>query len=365
MWNRKGTDALPEQLCQLCGEQSHLIAAYLGLCLACIRERPEAALAVAEDAHAAARRDFDLPPRPPQAEDGHRCGLCVQDCIVGEGERGFCGLREVRNGVLRHRAGTPEHGLLHWYRDGLPTNCVADPVCSGHSQRGNHNLAVFYASCTFDCLFCQNYHFREVDPREADTHSAEELADRANEDTYCVCFFGGDPASQMAHALEAADLLAERGVVVCWETNGAARGALMDRAIDLALETGGCVKFDLKARDDTLHRVLTGASNHQTLDNIARGAARYEERPDPPLVVVSTLLVPGYVDAEEVERIASLVVAQHPAIPYALLGFAPHFLFPDLPRTSVAHAESAESAARGVGLETVRVGNRHLLSRAY
>jgi pyruvate formate lyase activating enzyme len=365
MWTWERTEPQPEQVCRLCGTRSRLIAAWLGVCLNCIRERPEEALAIAGGAHAAARRLFDLPERPPRAEDGRRCGLCVQDCVIGEGERGFCGLREVRDGRLRHLAGTPNRGLLHWYRDNLPTNCVADPVCAGHAQRGKHNLAVFYASCTIDCLFCQNYHFREADPAESDTLSAAALATKANERTYCVCFFGGDPASQMPHALAAARHLADRGVVVCWETNGTARPDLMDRALDLSLETGGCVKFDLKAYDDTLHRVLTAASNRRTLENVTRAAARFDERPEPPPVVVSTLLVPGYVDADEVRRIARFIAAQNPAIPYALLGFAPHFLFPDLPRTSVRHAEAAEAAAREAGLETVRIGNRHLLSRAY
>jgi pyruvate formate lyase activating enzyme len=365
MWTWERTEPQPEQVCRLCGTRSRLIAAWLGVCLNCIRERPEEALAIAGGAHAAARRLFDLPERPPRAEDGRRCGLCVQDCVIGEGERGFCGLREVRDGRLRHLAGTPDRGLLHWYRDNLPTNCVADPVCAGHAQRGKHNLAVFYASCTIDCLFCQNYHFREADPAESDTLSAAALATKANERTYCVCFFGGDPASQMPHALAAARHLADRGVVVCWETNGTARPDLMDRALDLSLETGGCVKFDLKAYDDTLHRVLTAASNRRTLENVTRAAARFDERPEPPPVVVSTLLVPGYVDADEVRRIARFVAAQNPVIPYALLGFAPHFLFPDLPRTSVRHAEAAEAAAREAGLETVRIGNRHLLSHAY
>jgi hypothetical protein len=36
----------------------------------------------------------------------------------------------------------------------------------------------------------------------------------------------------------------------------------------------------------------------------------------------------------------------------------------DLPRTSVHHAEEA-AAALAAGLDRVRVGNRHLLSRAY
>ncbi len=335
------------------------------MCLACIRSRPAEALAIAGEAHAAARRIFGLPERPPRVEGGRRCGLCVQECVIGEGERGYCGLREVRDGRLCHLAGVPARGLLHWYRDPLPTNCVADPFCAGHAQHGKHNLAVFYAACTVDCLFCQNWHFREVDAACSVGLSAAELADAANPRTYCVCYFGGDPAGQMAHALAASRLLAERGVVVCWETNGTAQPRLMDRALDLSLATGGCVKFDLKAYDDTLHRALTGAANARTLENFARAAARFAERPDPPPVVASTLLVPGYVDAEEVGRIARFIAALNPAIPYVLLGFAPNFLFHDLPCTSAHHAEEAEAAARAAGLHTVRIGNRHLLSRDY
>jgi pyruvate formate lyase activating enzyme len=342
-----------------------VIAGQLGICLGCIRGQPEEALVVVEEAHVDARGLFDLPVRPPRAEDGRRCGLCVQDCVIGEGQRGYCGLHEVREGRLHHLGGTPGRGLLHWYRDGLPTNCVADPVCSGHAERGRHNLAVFYASCTVDCLFCQNYHFRQVDPVQCDPLSARELADLANDRTFCVCYFGGDPASQMMHTLVAGRHFAERGVAVCWETNGTARPSLMDRAVELAVVSGGCIKYDLKAHDDVLHRVLTAASNRYTLENVSRAAARYDERSEHPLLVVSTLLVPGYVDAEEVGRIARFVAGLNPAIPYVLLGFAPHFLFPDLPRTSVRHAEEAQAAAREAGLKTVRIGNRHLLSRAY
>ena len=365
MWRWRPSEPQAEQACRLCDSSSWPVAGGLGLCLSCIRAHPEEALDSAAEVHAAARQEFGLPESAPRAEAGQRCGLCIQDCRIGEGMRGYCGLREVRDGRLHHLAGTPERGLLHWYRDRLPTNCVADPVCAGHEQWGRHNLAVFYASCTLDCLFCQNYHYREVDPTHGDTLSDEGLADKADDGTYCVCFFGGDPASQMAHALASARRLAAQGVVVCWETNGTARSSLMDEAVDIALETGGCVKFDLKAFDDTLHRVLTGASNRQTLANITRAAARFDERPDPPLLVVSTLLVPGYVDAEEVRRSARFIAAQNPVIPYRLLGFAPHFLFPDLPCTSVDHAEGAKSAALEEAVETVQIGNRHLLSRAY
>jgi pyruvate formate lyase activating enzyme len=289
----------------------------------------------------------------------------VNTCAIGEGERGYCGLREVRGGKLRSLAGLPHRGLLHWYRDPLPTNCVADPFCAGHCQRGRHNLAVFHAACTVDCLFCQNWHFREMDPAAATPIAADALAGAATSRTHCVCHFGGDPAAQMPHALAASRLLAERRVAICWETNGTAHQRLMDRALELSLATGGCVKFDLKAFDDTLHRVLTGASNAWTLANFARAAARFDESGKVPLVVASTLLVPGYIDDQEVAGIARFIARLNPAIPFVLLGFSPHFLLPDLPRTSVRHADAASAAARAAGLLTVRVGNRHLLSRDY
>lgn len=359
-----------EQICALCGSQSSLISSTLNVCLHCIRERPEDALSITSRAHVRSRRLFDLPEKPPEAAEGIRCALCFRQCEIPEGERGFCGMKTVRSGHLVHFAGTPKRGLLHWYPDPLPTNCVADWVCSGHRQLGKHNLAVFYASCTLNCLFCQNWHFRETDPTRdrqgtIKAMSAQELVDAANPRTYCVCFFGGDPASQMPHALASGKKFAEQDLVVCWETAGTMHSRLLQRAVRLSLESGGCIKFDLKAFDDTLHRALTGCSNARTLENFELAASYIASRPTPPLVVASTLLVPGYVDAEEVGEIARFIANIDPNIPYALLGFHPSFMIHDLPRTSLSHAQSALDVARDAGLSNVRIGNRHLLSREY
>jgi pyruvate formate lyase activating enzyme len=314
-----------------------------------------------ESVHAHSRVEFDLPIKPPRHPGGVRCVLCGNECVIGEGERGFCGLRTARNGKLIHLAGTPQRGLLHWYRDPLPTNCVADWVCEGGKHPGFHNLAVFYASCTSNCLFYQNWHFREILPTDRNTISAEELASAANARTFYVCFFGGDPASQMPHALAASKLLARRGVRVCWETNGMMHPKLLDAAMDCSLDTGGCIKFDLKAFDEELHFALTGVSNQRTLENFKRAARRHDERPAPPAVVASTLLVPTFIDPEQVGKIATFIASLNPHIPYALLAFAPNFYMNDLPCTSSRLAWEAEADARAVGLTNVQIGNRHLL----
>ena len=77
------------------------------------------------------------------------------------------------------------------------------------------------------------------------------------------------------------------------------------------------------------------------------------------------LLVPGYVDKEEVFQIAEFVAGLEPNIPYVLLGFHPHFYFRDMPVTSRRHAEECRQAAHEAGLQNVRVGNIHLLGRDY
>ena len=355
--------------CQVCGKRSQLIPSILSACVDCIRERPEEALPSILQAHAGIRSEFGLPPGPPRTENGVECPLCINTCRLGEGEIGLCGLRTAQNGHLVHLAGTPRGALVSWYDDPLPTNCVADWVCEGSRAantpraRGKVNLAVFYEACTFDCVSCQNWHFRLKQP--PGRVSAEDLAAQAHSRTFCVCYFGGDPTPQMSHALASARLLAEQGVTICWETNGSMHPRLLDQAVEWSLRTGGCIKFDLKAFDENLHLALTGVSNQRTLDNFYRAVCHIVERHDPPVVVASTLLVPGYVDAEEVRRIAEFIAGIDADIPYSLLGFHPHFFVPDLPCTSLHHAEEAEASARAAGLTRVRVGNRHLLSRDY
>lgn len=351
--------------CKFCHTQSNEISTTVGICQACLKGGFDEFQAYLQIAHANSRAAFGLPEAPPRQAGGIRCVLCSNECLIGEGERGFCGLRMVRDGKLVHLAGTPGRGLLHWYRDPLPTNCVADWVCEGSQHPGCHNLAVFYASCTANCLYCQNWHFRETSPTRDKLTSAQELADAANPRTFCVCYFGGDPSSQMAHALASSKLLVERGVRICWETNGMMHPKLLDAALRYAFDSGGCLKFDLKAFDEGIHLALTGVSNQRTLENFTRAGEVHARRPEIPLVVASTLLVPGYVDAEQVGEIARFIAGINPHIPYALLAFGPNFYLHDLPYTSKNHALEAETVAREAGLTNVRIGNRHLLEAGW
>jgi pyruvate formate lyase activating enzyme len=154
----------------------------------------------------------------------------------------------------------------------------------------------------------------------------------------------------------------DRILRICWETNGSVNSDLLDQMLDIAIDSGGCVKFDLKAWDPTLHMALTGVANKRTLNNFARAAEKIDRRPVPPLVVANTLLVPGYIDDQEVAAIAGFIADLNPDIPYSLLAFHPQFFMSDMPVTSKNLASQCLQAARDSGLNNVRLGNVHLLS---
>jgi len=353
-----------EKTCAICGRASPALSEALGVCPTCIEDGGEEAEGRALQAHARVRAPFGLPPEPPGSEGGVACDLCGNRCRLGEGEKGYCGLRVARGGRLVHLAGTARQGVLEYYYDPLPTNCVADWVCAGSRDRGKYNLAVFLGACSFDCLFCQNAQYRILTARLGPVCTARELAEAADARTGCICYFGGDPSPQMPFALKASELalsLREGGVRICWETNGSMHPKLLRRALDLSLRSGGCVKFDLKAFRPALHRALCGVSNRRTLENFTYAASRIPERTDPPPVVASTLLVPGYVEAEEVRRIASFIASLDPGIPYSLLAFHPQHAMRDLPVTSRRQAEECLAAAAEAGLTRLRLGNVHLL----
>jgi len=362
--------------CKKCGKTSEQTAKVLSLCAECIREANSECLTKLREVHSKSREKFGLPASPPCAPESTQCRLCQNSCQIPIGSLGYCGVRRNENGHLM--GGTPKEAAVSWYYDPLPTNCVADWVCAGgtgagypkwayqpRAEQGYLNLAVFYEACTFNCLFCQNWHYREHSTTKQ-THTAAELAEAITTNTSCICFFGGDPTCQMPHALatsrQARKKNSQKILRICWETNGSMNPKLLDEMVKLSLESGGCVKFDLKAIDTNIHYALCGVNNKQTLENFVRAARKIAERPEPPPLIASTLLVPGYIDSREVKAIASFIADLDPNIPYALLGFHGDFLMTDLPQTSWDQANRCLEAAKDAGLKRVRIGNVHILT---
>jgi len=366
--------------CEVCGREAEDISSTLKVCARCVREQFEDARPYIEAAHASVRGRYGLPARVPKDPKGARCGACGNDCRIPEGEKGFCGVVENRGGELVRRFGTPELGLLTWYYDPLPTNCVPAEFCAGSGGAGYpkwcrtplgdigmNNLSVFLGSCTYNCLFCQNYGFRELTVSGRPAMSAGKLVEKADSSTGCICYFGGDPSSQMPFVIASAKLIREKSeeeqriIRICLETNLNISPQSLNEIARISLESGGGIKADIKCWSPEILYALCGVKIDLPYENFKRIGRLHKERPEVPFARASTLLVPGYVEDEEIKRIASFIADIDTTIPYSLLAFHPTYYMEDMPYTKREDAERYMKICRREGLEKVRIGNPWLL----
>jgi len=363
--------------CRLCGQKA-FVTSSLAVCVRCLRERPDEAVPIALDGHAFSRRLFGLPGRPPRTAGGIPCRLCAAECVMGEGEMGYCGIRGNRGGRM-FTAAPPGKALLSYYLDPHVTNCCNAWFCPAGTgcgypryavrdgpETGYYNLALFFYGCSFNCLFCQNWTHKQLE--KSPIISAEELVSltKANDRITCWCWFGGSAEPQLPFAVNASrhaveSMPSSRVLRICYEWNGDGHPSLVERALETVSASGGNVKFDLKAYTPSIHVALTGFDNRRVLENFEMVYRKfYERRRGLPVLAATTLLVPGYVDAEEVGEISGFIASLDETIPYSLLVFHPDFMMQDLPVTPAKQAFEAYRTARK-HLKNVELGNIHLL----
>jgi pyruvate formate lyase activating enzyme len=297
---------------------------------------------------------------------------------MGDGHAGYCGIRG-KKGKEFYSLSSPQRGLLSYYLDAHVTNCCSAWFCPAGTGTGYpkyacrpeaeyhyYNLAIFFYGCCFDCLFCQNWTHKVL--KEAGRVSDDELVNltMTNDRISCWCWFGGSPEPQLPFAVSASRKMLQtkprnRIVRMCYEWNGDGNPILVRRAAETAFESGGNIKFDLKAYNPTIHQALTGRSNERTLENFRLVYQDfYERRLGMPVLTATTLLVPYYVDEVEVGRIAESIASLNDEIPYSLLVFHPDFEMVDLPVTPDEQVTACYRAAKRF-LKRVNIGNVDLL----
>lgn len=166
-----------------------------------------------------------------------------------------------------------------------------------------------------------------------------------------ISFTGGDLACQPEFYAEATRLIKElkRGLWVLFETNG---HGLTPGNLDLLGEAGmDSFWLDIKAHDDGVHRRLTGSSNERVLglpsEMVERGFT----------IEVTTVHIPGWVEADQIGEIAESLAQVDPDIPYGIIAFFPEHELRDVPSPDYHQMIEAFEASRDAGLRNVRLGN--------
>lgn len=337
--------------------------------------------------HSQVRKLVDLPPKPPKAEDLDvklKCNFCINECLLSNGDISYCGLRNAsknKDATLPYPSSSK--GYIHGYIDPNPTNCCNAWFCpagttSGYPhysnyegpEYGTYSYAAFLYGCSFDCLFCQNSSHKYISERNL--HTVESLADQIvkNKKITCLCYFGGTPEPQLPFTINLANKIleqikkenSERKFRICWEWNGSGRLDLAEKCMQIALTSGGNIKFDLKAFNEKMNLSLCGISNKRTLENFRYLADNYfgKRGETMPEISACTLMVPGYINYKEVELIAKFVSEINRSIPYSLLIFHAAYQMQDLPITPKDQVLKCLKVAQKY-LDNVNLGNKFLL----
>ncbi|QHN06033.1 radical SAM protein [Methanothermobacter sp. THM-1] len=154
-------------------------------------------------------------------------------------------------------------------------------------------ITLLTPTCNFRCSYC---FFRPMGCR---SYTPSKVADviidvMAESDTDTVLIAGGEPTLQ-SDLPELTEILHRNDLRVILSTNGTRRDVIERCALDE-------VHVDLKALDDEKHRRLTGSSNREVLRCIEALASS-----DDFLLEVATVFIPGIVDVDEIEDIASFL----------------------------------------------------------
>ena len=83
-----------------------------------------------------------------------KCNLCNHLCVISEGKRGICRVRENSGGIL--------FSLV--YRNAVANNI--DPIEKKplfHFYPGSTSFSLSTVGCNFSCLCCQNWSISQVD----------------------------------------------------------------------------------------------------------------------------------------------------------------------------------------------------------
>lgn len=266
-----------------------------------------------------------------------RCNLCYRRCIVAEGKRGFCKVRENKDGTL------------YTLNYGLASSIAVDPVEKKplfHFYPGSLVFSLGTVSCNYRCLHCQNYTISQTPIEEARDmlvkYSPKEAVTRAREEgCQGIAWTYNEPTIWFEYTLDSAKLAKEEGLYTVYVTNG----SFTHEALELIAPYLDAVNVDVKAFNEEFYREVAKARLAPVLERVEDCVHKGIH------VELTYLMIPGKNDDEkEVESFVDWVAGLNKDIPVHFTRFHPDYLMLDVPMTSLETLEKA----RKIGLKKLR-----------
>jgi len=272
-----------------------------------------------------------------------KCKLCPRECVVGDKERGYCGVRENRGGTY--------YTLVH------SRVCAAhvDPVEKKplfHYLPGSTAFSIATAGCNVNCKFCQNWDISQSRPEHIPAQYAppKRVAELAKQyDCPTIAYTYSEPVIFAEFLMDAADAGHEAGVRSVVVSNG----YMQEEALKTAYGKMDAVKIDLKAFTEKYYRDVVTGQLKPVLDSLVtlKKMGKWTE--------IVYLVLPGMNDGDEEFRGLATWIKTNLGedVPLHFTQFHPQYLLKNLPITPVPTLERAKAIADAEGLHYVYIGN--------
>ncbi|MBE0519144.1 MAG: AmmeMemoRadiSam system radical SAM enzyme [Thermoplasmata archaeon] len=277
--------------------------------------------------------------------DKVRCNLCPHACLISDGKRGICGVREHRSSKL--------YSLIF----GRASSIHPDPIEKKplfHFLPGSTAISFGSVGCNLSCSHCQNHSISRADPSDSElvTITPDDVVRYAkNTGASSVSWTYNEPiiwhefttvASKAAHA---------HGLKTNYVTNGFIQETPLRELRGLI----DAMNIDVKAFKDAFYRNVCGAR----LEPVLRTCEIAHEMNIH--IELTYLVIPKHNDTEEELREFSRWVNDKlsPEVPVHFSAFHPDYRLMDVPRTPTSTLERAYRVAKASGLEYVYLGNVH------
>jgi pyruvate formate lyase activating enzyme len=279
------------------------------------------------------------------SENKVRCRLCRHLCLIHDGKRGICGVRENHGGVL--------YSLVY----GKPCSWHVDPIEKKplyHFFPGSTAFSIATVGCNFRCRHCQNHEISQL-PRDEKriagfAMTPEEVVEQARrEGCRSISYTYTEPTIFYEYAFDIARLAKGAGLANTFVTNGYIEAEPL-AAIRPYLDGAN---IDLKGFSAAFYREVCGAKLEGVLASIK------EFKSLGIWIELTTLIIPGYNDEEdELGQIASFIVNEvGPETPWHVSAFHPTYRLTDAVPTPAATLTRAREIGLAAGLRYVYTGN--------
>jgi pyruvate formate lyase activating enzyme len=269
------------------------------------------------------------------------CYLCNQYCVIPDGERGKCHVRENNDGIL--------YSLVY----GKVVAASIDPIEKKplfHFMPGSTSYSIATVGCNFHCEFFQNCEISQPGKEiRGAIYSPEEIVEAAlNSECKSISYTYTEPTIFFEYAFDIAKIAQQRGLKNVFVTNG----YITEEPLKMIAPFLDAANIDLKSFNDKFYQEVIGARLQPVLDSIKL----YHKNGI--FIEITTLIIPGKNDSDgELTKIAEFIASVDKNIPWHVSRFHPDYKMMDQPVTPEDTLIRAYKIGKKAGLNFIYAGN--------